>query len=247
MNLEKSEKRPFVVGLNAPQGAGKTTLSRFLVENFNSLGFNAITMSIDDFYLTNNDQQKLAKATNNKYLQQRGYPGTHDIDLGEKTFESLLSGQNTLIPRYDKSCFNGKGDRASKEQWLQVNHPQEIIIFEGWCLGFLPFDQHEDSTLNEINENLKQYHRWVSFLEMFIYLKPQEIHWVRDWRVEAEQKMRNSGRGGMTDCEVIDYVNNFIPAYEVYRETPSSLKESVSDYIEVIIGKDRLPIEGSRS
>lgn len=50
------------------------------------------------------------------------------------------------IPSYDKSAFDGKGDRAPEETWLEVNSAGskaiEVVIFEGWCVGFqaLPDD-----------------------------------------------------------------------------------------------------------
>jgi D-glycerate 3-kinase len=45
-------------------------------------------------------------------------------------------GKEILIPRFDKSLFNGKGDRLEKDKWTNVNYPLDILILEGWCLGF---------------------------------------------------------------------------------------------------------------
>lgn len=33
--------------------------------------------------------------------------------------------------------------------------------------------------------------------------------------MEAETKMRAKGKGGMTDAEVVDFVDRYIPAYKV--------------------------------
>lgn len=41
-----------------------------------------------------------------------------------------------LIPRYDKSAYGGKGDRAPKDQWQKVQGPLDLVIVEGWMLGF---------------------------------------------------------------------------------------------------------------
>lgn len=69
-------------------------------------------------------------------------PGTHDIPLLTKTFSALISGNETPIPAYDKSHFNGAGDRAPPSTFRSVNSPStprvRIVILEGWCIGFQP-------------------------------------------------------------------------------------------------------------
>lgn len=46
------------------------------------------------------------------------------------------------VPRYDKSARGGKGDRAPEGEWGVVNTPLDIVLLEGWMLGFeaLPDD-----------------------------------------------------------------------------------------------------------
>ena len=55
-------------------------------------------------------------------------------------FSSLRAGLPTKIPSYDKSKFNGQGDRVAESQWHLINKPNEgkvrVVIFEGWCVGF---------------------------------------------------------------------------------------------------------------
>ncbi|EGD99755.1 hypothetical protein TESG_07094 [Trichophyton tonsurans CBS 112818] len=136
---------PFFVGLNGIQGAGKTVLVSTLRSTLSTTPYNlpTITFSLDDIYLTHDDQRHLA-ATNpsNPLLQHRGQPSTHDIALGSKVFDSLRQNQPTKIPSYDKSAFNGQGDRAPEDTWEIVNNIQngqpliKVVIFEGWCVGF---------------------------------------------------------------------------------------------------------------
>ncbi|KAK2811554.1 hypothetical protein FQN49_008453 [Arthroderma sp. PD_2] len=102
-----------------------------------------ITFSLDDIYLTHADQQQLAAShPSNPLLQHRGQPSTHDIALGSEVFSSLRRNQPTRIPSYDKSAFNGQGDRAPEDTWETVNDTQngqplvKVVIFEGWCVGF---------------------------------------------------------------------------------------------------------------
>ncbi len=42
------------------------------------------------------------------------------------------------VPRYDKSCHGGRGDRAPESAWPVVKGPLDIVLFEGWMLGFTP-------------------------------------------------------------------------------------------------------------
>lgn len=69
--------RPLVVGLNGVQGVGKTTLVAALTAALAQAGVPAVACSIDDFYLTREDQVALARAhPDNALVQHRGQPST---------------------------------------------------------------------------------------------------------------------------------------------------------------------------
>ena len=42
------------------------------------------------------------------------------------------------VPRYDKAAHEGRGTRAPESSWPRVKGPLDIILFEGWMLGFSP-------------------------------------------------------------------------------------------------------------
>ncbi|HET8725991.1 MAG TPA: glycerate kinase, partial [Alphaproteobacteria bacterium] len=113
--LPTASRRPVIVGLGAAQGAGKTTLTGAVRTMLAERGIRAAALSIDDFYLTRAEQVALAAANpGNRYLQQRGLPGTHDLALGTRTLErlrGLRTGGSVALPAYDKSAFSGRGDR----------------------------------------------------------------------------------------------------------------------------------------
>lgn len=48
---------------------------------------------------------------------------------------------------YDKSQFNGQGDRAPEDTWAEVNRPGdeaiEVVVFEGWSVGFRALSDDE--------------------------------------------------------------------------------------------------------
>lgn len=149
---------PFFLGISGPQGSGKTSLVNVLAANLREThNLNVVVFSIDDIYLTHADQTALRELyPDNKLIRHRGEPGTHDIKLGTQIFRSLGDQKETKIPVYDKSMFNGQGDRVNEMYWEKVNGPYDIVIFEGWCVGFR---QLSDEVLEEKWRESKQTQR----------------------------------------------------------------------------------------
>jgi D-glycerate 3-kinase len=213
---------------------------------------------MDDFYLTYQDQCQLGnKYPENKLLEFRGEPGTHDILLGKQVLQELcevhqkysenfrenlerkgnvkLNNLSVSIPSYDKSLQNGRGDRSPVGNI--VLPPFDIILFDGWSLGFkhLPFyklkEVYENASsssklkphtlfdLEVINENLKQYEEnWYPFLDVFIHIEAEDINYVYQWRLEQEHNMKRQRKSGMSDEQVKDFIDRYMPAYELYLE-----------------------------
>ena len=97
--------------------------------------------SIDDLYLPYEQLNQLAlDYPSNPLIQHRGQPSTHDLPLLSSLFASLRDGRETIVPSFDKSAFAGQGDRAPQSEWKVVNgrgeKKIEIVILEGWCVGF---------------------------------------------------------------------------------------------------------------
>ncbi|RIB09276.1 P-loop containing nucleoside triphosphate hydrolase protein [Gigaspora rosea] len=245
---------PLIVGINGPQGCGKTTIVNQIIQHLkNSNNLSVVGCSSDDFYLTFNDQCQLALSNpGNKLLEFRGEPGTHDIALGKEVLSRLYDDINNpdksnvndvLIPFYDKSLKNGRGDRANVDRWNKVSPPFDIILFEGWSLGFkhlsksqlekiyfssksfttehdssvLKLVSHSLSHLLSINENLQNYEKeWYKFFDIFVHIDANDINYVYQWRLEQERNMKSLGNGGMTDEQVIDFIDRYMPSYELY-------------------------------
>eukprot|EP00898_Chlorokybus_atmophyticus_P004203 jgi/Chlat1/4784/Chrsp31S04775 len=217
---------PLMVGISAPQGCGKTTLVTQLEELFNSIGCRAVSVSIDDFYLTATEQAKVAETNpGNKLLKYRGNAGSHDLRLGMETLASLRAltsqGATTRLPRYDKSVNGGRGDRAPKEAWPVVTGPVEVVLFEGWMLGFSPIPSAEvvkvNSELMAVNAALGAYENaWDVMVDAWLVVCVKDPEWVYRWRLQAEHQMRAAGKTGMTDDQVADFVSRFMPAYRAY-------------------------------
>lgn len=105
--------------------------------------------SIDDLYLPHNEQDALAKSQpSNPLVQHRGQPSTHDVKLGKDLFAAIANRKpDVKVPSYDKSAFSGAGDRRPQSEWEICNpsgkSPVEVVIFEGWCVGFRALSDDE--------------------------------------------------------------------------------------------------------
>lgn len=237
----------FVAGINAPQGGGKSTLTSYLVRLFEQAGLRAVTVSIDDFYLTRAEQIKLAaEHADNLYLHQRGYPGTHDIELGVDTLMQLKQSRegSLALPRYDKSQHQGQGDRADRSLWPQVVLPVDVVLLEGWMLGFRPLaaGQITDPHLAHINSLLAPYAEWHRLLDLFLYMYPEDPDFVVEWRSEAEERMKAKGLPGMSATEVRAYAEKFLPAYRLYGGPLRQQPPVRDNFLAVRIGRNRLPV-----
>lgn len=221
-NVRAAGRRPHVVGLQGPQGAGKTTLAKQVLSLLPGHGLRGVSVSIDDFYLTREGQLRLAGAhPGNPYLEHRGYPGTHDVELGVATLTALRAigaSGSVRVPVYDKSQHGGRGDRAPESAWRDVRGPLDLVIVEGWMLGFEPVsaDRLTDERLAFPNRALADYDRWHRLLDAFVVLRAADPLFVLKWRVEAEENMKAEGKPGLSREAIEDYVRRFLPAYATW-------------------------------
>jgi D-glycerate 3-kinase len=149
-------RRPYLLALTGLQGSGKTTWTTDIVRTLNEQhNLRTIYVSLDDFYLDHDGLLRVREENpSNKLLRVRGQPGTHDVALARQFFNNLFSeddaAREVLIPEFDKSRFNGEGDRVPEEHWKKVRVSPEsamdVIVLEGWCVGFQPLDE---STIEE--------------------------------------------------------------------------------------------------
>ncbi|RLV90553.1 DNA damage tolerance protein RHC31 [Spathaspora sp. JA1] len=237
--------KPLIVGISGPQGSGKsylaTNLKVELEKSYPKL--NIVQFSMDDLYLTKEEQDKVTKTaieSENKLLQGRGLPGTHDLQLALEIFQALInnytlpSWKQIEIPFYEKTAYNGIGDRAEKSQWQIIDRPVDVIIFEGWFNGFTPLGPEQvEATyftsevsgilqksryyhVQEINDNLKMYTKLWSFFDKFIVLCTDSISNVYTWRLQQEKELIKQKGSGMTDELVEIFVDRYMPMYILY-------------------------------
>ena len=215
----KELDRTLIQGISGGQGTGKTTLCKVLQLILNYLSISCATLSIDDLYLTYAERKALQQQDSR--LIWRGPPGTHDVDLGLQVIKQCVPDNRTnkiLVPRFDKSAFNGEGDRTSSEA---ITKP-DILLFEGWFVGVQPIAKHcfddcpEPITTAEdrqfaidSNQRLQAYLPLWSKLDHLIVLYPEDYRLSKQWRKEAEHKMIATGKTGMSDQEIDRFVEYF--------------------------------------
>jgi D-glycerate 3-kinase len=213
-----NKQNVFIQGILGSQGTGKTTLTKILALILQFLGWKTISISLDDLYKTYQERQELK--IYDPRLIWRGPPLTHDINLGLQLFNNLQKKEVTeiLIPHFDKSAYNGMGDRTNFET---INKP-DIVLFEGWFIGVKPIEESlfnyppqpiltpEDIEFaKDNNKRLLDYLPLWEKLDSLIILSPKDYRFSLQWRKEAEQKMILDRKTGMTEEEITEFVNYF--------------------------------------
>ncbi|MEW6981502.1 kinase [Colwelliaceae bacterium 6471] len=226
--LKKAQPQSVVfIGINGCQGSGKSTLADYLVTRLSTdHQYQAITLSLDDFYLSSAKRQQLAHAVH-PLLKTRGVPGTHDTEQLQETLAALATKHsNIAIPRFDKATDNP----LAKSEWPVLTSPMDIVILEGWCWGIPPQDLGKlQQPINElecqfdpqsiwreyVNAALKRdYLPLYQYMHYWIMLQAPSFNCVYRWRLEQEHKLRksttNSAKNNiMTDQEIAHFIEYF--------------------------------------
>ena len=218
---------PLCVGLSAPQGCGKTTLVTAFEELFESEGMTCVSMSLDDFYLTREEQVALGEShSENALLQVRGNAGTHDVNLAMDLIDQVknASSEEVLVPCYDKTAYEGKGDRHKEDKWRSYNPKNvDVVLYEGWMQGFTAVEDEASlekihGGITEVNSFLKGYDEMWKLMDIWLIIQVKQLDCIYKWRLQAEKSMKEKfGQDkGMTDDEVKAFVDQYIPAYKAY-------------------------------
>lgn len=213
----KQQSRPFVQGILGLQGTGKTTTARSLSLILEHWGYAAVNLSLDDLYKSYTERQQLQQ--HSPHLIWRGPPGTHDVAAGIEVLDQLRQNpppSPIAIPRFDKSAFGGAGDRSEPE-WV---NGADIVFFEGWFVGAQPLSSLPESLPHPIttadralaadcNQRLYEYLPLWQRLDSLLVLSPSDYRYSVQWRREAEQKMKATGKSGQTDAQIEQFVKYF--------------------------------------
>ena len=91
-----------------------------------------------------------------------------------------------------------------------------------------------------VNENLRGYDELTNQLDAVIHLDAEDPMFVFQWRIEQEVHLRKLKGSGMTDEQVVDFVNNYYPAYELFTDgLRAGVFRDRGKQLRLIVGKDR--------
>ena len=231
----KKDNKTKIIGLSGGQGAGKSTITGILKLILKKkYGLELCIFSIDDFYKTKSERKKMSKKVHPLFLT-RGVPGTHDVNLINKTLKNLKKKifKPVLIPKFDKST----DDRAKKSQWKKIKKSPSIIIFEGWCVGA---KHQKESVLRKplnlierkydinnkwrkkVNNQLKKsYKKLFRKIDKLVYLKAPSFNHIFQWRLHQEQKLKITSKNKKIMSK--SKIREFIMFYE--RITRNMMKD----------------------
>jgi D-glycerate 3-kinase len=213
-----------VLGIVGSQGSGKSTLAGLLEVLLTEVhGLGVVSLSLDDFYLTRAEREKLADEVH-PLLATRGVPGTHDVELAIETIRQLLLSHKgeVRVPRFDKA----RDDRRPKDQWDAVDSPADLVILDGWCLGVKA--EHPASLAEPVNRLEREEDpegRWRAYvnyclkerypplfalMDRLILLKAPSFDCVYKWRLQQESKLsRHKGDRVMSEAQLRRFVEHF--------------------------------------
>ncbi|MBD2023200.1 glycerate kinase, partial [Leptolyngbya sp. FACHB-711] len=246
------QQKTLILGILGGQGTGKTTLAAILTEILAEMELQVCRLSIDDLYKTYADRLQLQQF--DPRYRWRGPPGTHDVSLGLSVLKQLrqVSPQHAVaVPRFDKSLHQGAGDRIVPERLTAA----DVVLFEGWFVGVRPIapalfnhapspiiSESDRTFARDINDRLQDYLPLWDELDRLIVLNPVDYRLTLQWRKEAEHMMKATGKPGMSDTEIEEFVQYFWRSLHPELFIPPLLSQP--EWVDWIIELDenRLPI-----
>ena len=208
------------------QGTGKSTLAAQLASLAQARGRRVAVLSIDDFYLTRAERERLARDVH-PLLANRGPPGTHDLGLAAETLDRLLAGERTALPRFDKLA----DERAPTMQWPTVVDRCDLVLLEGWFLKTpaQPADELR-APVNALEREEDRDGNWRGWcnaalardypalwqrIDALWWLQGPGFEVVPNWRWQQERSLQAAdpanagGRTGMDRAQVARFVQLF--------------------------------------
>ncbi len=210
------------IGIGGSQASGKSTLAKAAAK-----AFGAVSLSLDDVYLTKAERLAMAKAVHPLFAV-RGAPGSHDLGLLEKVVETLSQAgpkDRTALPAFDKLA----DDRLPKADWPVFEGRPTAILIEGWCMGAGPiaaealikpvnsleakhdpqgvWRRHWNTVLGDTYQHLFRQ------LDALLFLRAPDFGVVLDWRCEQEAGLLGIGPADLP-LERRQALSHFIAHYQ---------------------------------
>jgi D-glycerate 3-kinase len=201
-----------VLALQAPVGAGKSTLAQQLQDLAATVGLRLAVASIDDAYHGWAERQR--RLAGNPFGVNRVPPGSHDPELLVVAITAWREGGPLTLPRFDKTLRQGQGDRCGWQRWQAA----DALLLEGWLVGYEPVGQAdlsswladhpgelsaaEQAWLPHWDQALAAYQTLWQCCDSFWMLQPERLSSVLRWRLQAEAKQRRRGGQALSIQEI---------------------------------------------
>ncbi len=163
LTLIKVRSLPMIITLAGPSAAGKTEITKRLLNEFEKVGIKSTTIEVDNFLLDMEYRDKKAM----------GKESTH-FDLFMRSLEKILQGKKITIPRYDfiyaTSSHDLEGNLKPGCVPIEIE-PADIIFLE----GNFPFHMPEVSGFIGIQA---------------VYLTDDPIRLKRKWKRDIDYRKK---------------------------------------------------------
>lgn len=217
---------PLVVAITGPQGCGKSTAVKRLIERLHlTHGLAADYLSLDDYYLPWTQMRG----------DGRGLPGSHDTNLLLEHLQLLCAGIAVDSPCYDKLARGGAGDRTQRTRNI-AGALLQVIILEGWLLGYMAEtgDRRDTNTLDDsaTDEALLAYQPIWALIDLWCCLRLGAANelpaYVTQWRGHQEVSAYRERNLSPPPAEHIHFfLHRFWPVYaRYYAQQPERLRRA---------------------
>jgi len=242
--LARAQSRPFVLGVSGGQGVGKSTFCKALSEYLNDAGTPTLSLSLDDFYLSREARETLARDIH-PLCKTRGVPGTHNVAQLSETLQALRSGEDGMdwrLPVFSKSL----DDVLPPAQWLTVTRKPEVILLEGWCVGASAscLSPHPQTDWERTHDSASVWKQWSqnqaaayediwATCDSFMLMRQDNFEAVIDSRWAQEKD--NAAASGIWQFKTREQVAEFCAHYESWT---LGLWRALPPFCDFVIGRD---------
>ena len=95
--------------------------------------------------------------------------------------------------------------------------------------------------ISVVNAALRKYDEITNQLDALIHIDTADPKLVYDWRLEQEQALRKSKGTGMTDDQLVTFIDGYYPSYELYTDgLRNGVMKRPAQQLRIVVGKDRM-------
>ena len=210
---EQSQGQRRLIGLSALPGCGKSSLGQWIEAAATALGLSIQVVSLDDFYF---EADRLDAAMHgNPWGVPRALPGSHDLTLLQDCLLDWRRGQEVLLPCFDKSKRQGRGDRSG---WRRCD--ADMLILEGWFVGCrsdlapavdephleTPLTPQELHWRQQLQPVLAEYEAIWNCFDQLWQLRANDFNAPLLWKREQEATLQQERGASLSDAELERFI-----------------------------------------